>query len=399
MEKSQAKMVSAIGPELKLILACINQESANKKKEEIETILKDLIDWELFVDLAVHHRVSPMVFSVLNDCTHSAIPDAVLNYLRKQKCNIAMANLQMTGELVRILRAMDAQDVKTVVLKGLPLANQLYGDITMRPLRDLDILVFPRDVEKAKEIVQEFHYRLYYPSFEPTPRRMKNWVKTNHHFSYQHEEKGVCLELHWRLGVVGNEIPLSLLPHGMHKVTLAGQPITVLANETLLIYLILHGALHAWFRLRWLCDVGLMLTNKENSWDKLYRLAEKLGLTAAVNQAVILAHELLGAPIPDRITAKIEKDKKAQRLVCMAQSMIVANSYLHDDLKINMLYYQKKMYELALRSGFKNKLAYLKAHFMPSDADLASVSISETLYPLYYLVRPITWLSRQVGKL
>jgi hypothetical protein len=396
MENRTGVMFAALPSELKLILLCARLQLTEEEKETGVGLLEGKIDWALVLHLAAHHRLYPLIYRNLCALGHTAVPGDVLAGLRQLCRDNAAKTLKMTAELVRLVQVMDENGLRPVVLKGAPLAAMVYGDGALRPSRDLDILVWPNEVEQAAELIKGLGYRPFQPNVEMTPPLLRQWMRTSHHCGYWHEGREICIELHWRLGHPGMDIPLADLEQGLTSVLLAGRPLRVLGPDEQLLFLILHGANHAWFRLRWLVDIAMVLRQGGFSWDGLYRLARRLDAESAVNQAVILCRELLWAPVPDAIIRLALADKKAQKSARLALPIIAAADYEPERLTMrNHLYYRRKRYELSIYSGWRGKVTYLHGLFSPSEHDVKLVTLPQYLYSLYYLLRPFTWLYRR----
>lgn len=383
-----------LSAELKLLLLCCQPIC---EPEAIDYLLVSPLDWQQFVHLAVHHRMYPLVYKTLSTMSSPAVPEEVLALLLLENRKNTTKTLQMTGELVKLLRNMEQRGIRAVVLKGFPLAYQLYDDITLRPSKDLDILVWPQDIEAARAVMAERGYELTHPNFTLTPLRLQNWLKTSHHFEYWQPEEEICVELHWRLGHNAVEIPLAEIEESLAIIRIAGQAVYIPGSEQMLLYLILHGAQHAWFRLRWLCDIAIIFRQGNFSWEKAVGLAEKLNMRTLFNQAVLLSLQLLNAPIPAHIISSAVQDRTAQQLAATAITFIAEPGYNPEELSINKrLYYLMKRYEWELQSGWKCKYSSLLHKLRPKDLDISLVSLPEPLYYLYYVIRPVAWLCRRV---
>jgi len=382
--------------ELKLVLLCSQIKSEEENVQVINKLSAGPIDWDLFFSLAEHHMTYPLVYQCFSSLANSAVPDRVIRVLRQKVWKNTAKTLQMTGELVNVLKAMEEEGIRVVVLKGFPLGYRLYGNLALRPSRDLDILVWPEDVDEAIKVVEKMGYQRRHLSSAVTSTRLRTWMKTNHHIEYWHREREICLELHWRLGHYGYEIPLNKLENSLVQIMISGQSVYILGMEELLIFLILHGAIHAWFQLKWLCDVEVMLRQGRFSWDRLYLLSKHLGFEAMLKQALILAHHLLQAPVPDTILKNALNDQKAMNLVKMAVPFITSVKFVPDELVKTMpLYNQRKKYRSRLLS-WKKRIALSFNIFLPTDRDMELILLPECFYFLYYLIRPFTWFGRKV---
>lgn len=400
LKNEAVDIYDAFSVEFKLVLLCSYPKIEEVNRQAINHLLAETIDWNLFLDLAERHRVYPLIYQCLAALSNSAVPDRIITVLRKIRWENTSKTLQMTGELVNVLQAMEENEVRVVVLKGFPLGFVLYSNLSLRPSRDLDILVWPDDVDNAIKVIENQGYERIYPSPVVEYVWLRDWMKTNHHFEYWHKDKEILLELHWRLGHYGMEMPLSEIENCLTQVTIAGHAVCILGTEELLVFLVLHGASHAWFRLKWLCDVGVILRQGRFSWERLYALSERLGIEALLNQAVILAQHLLHAPVPDNIARRITKDRKALNLAGMVLPFIASVSYAPVNLKIGMpLYYHSKKYEFSVQLGCSKKLAYLYNKLLPRDRHIELIALPGYLYLLYYLLRSFNWCNHRVMKL
>jgi len=62
-----------------------------------------------------------------------------------------------------------------------------------------------------------------------------------------------------------------------------------------------HGTKHRWERLRWICDVAELIRVREDvKWETLMRVAESLGSRHMLSLGLYLAHDVLGAPLPEQ---------------------------------------------------------------------------------------------------
>ncbi|HEX2954449.1 MAG TPA: nucleotidyltransferase family protein [Bacillota bacterium] len=391
------KTLGQFSNELRLMLACAYHDADHPLSDEMTGLLASPIDWDLFLKLSHHHRVDPLVYRTLCYLQDGIIPETVLSALQTQCRKNAVQAVQMAAVTARLVTCFATNGIRTVVLKGPPLAQGLYGNVALRPSHDIDLLVWPEDLTTACTVLEKEGYRRIHPDFPLTRRRLQLYLKVAHHFSYLHQKTGVLVELHWRLGHCGIELPLPQTDQiTIYK--LGGRDVPVLTAEDGLLFLVLHGVSHSWFRLRWLLDIGKLLDH-ELDWDRIVMRARKMGIPAYVDQALILADQLLGAPIPARFHEALAKDRRARRLAEMAVSFIIKFKY--DPFDLNRpsdvgLYLLWKKYNYQVRVGLRNKLKYIGNHFKPSEVDIQWIALPDILFPLYYIIRPFFWVKRRL---
>lgn len=395
----QDNITGKINHELWLILAAASGDTA-----KTQNLLKQPVNWDLLLKLSIHHRVYPLVYKTLNQLNNPAVPEHVMDFLRQKYQENAMKALSMTGETIRMIKCFDSHGIHAVVLKGAPLAWRLYSDIAIRPSRDIDILVPPDELEKAQQILENEGYSITqpeYPEYNFTSRQLQIFSKAfshSFHVSYWHSMKNVYLEIHWKLG---NSIHELSFPNegNITRIGVAGSPQPVLSDEEWLLYLMLHGAGHGWFRLRWLVDIARFIQQGGTDWEKTAFMAKSFGIQSFLHQSLILANQLLAMPVPPNLLSVVAHDRSAWRLSYMAMNLCLATAeYEIRGFNCQHTNYWQRIYGFHVRIGWKNRLNYLFKLFGPSVSDIKLISLPDKLFGLYYVIRPFSFLYRHLRK-
>ena len=66
--------------------------------------------------------------------------------------------LHLCGEMEQISKLFTENQIRLLFLKGPVLAAELYGDISLRTSKDLDILIPIADLEKVEELLLNVGY-------------------------------------------------------------------------------------------------------------------------------------------------------------------------------------------------------------------------------------------------
>src|SRR5207245_6416128 len=109
----------------------------------------------------------PLLHYHLRAIGDGAVPAPVRDALRRRAEADARRNLRLAGELVRLLDRFARHGVAAVPYKGPLLAVRCYGDLALRPFRDLDFLIRPHDLAQAERALADHGYR---PAPGRTPR-------------------------------------------------------------------------------------------------------------------------------------------------------------------------------------------------------------------------------------
>src|SRR5437867_1925845 len=104
-----------------------------------QVALQNNLDWQVVIQKARAQRIGPLLYYALRG--QDFVPSYLADALRADYEHTARRNLFLFAELTRALHCLGEQQVPVIVLKGAALAQMLYGNSALRPLRDLDLLV------------------------------------------------------------------------------------------------------------------------------------------------------------------------------------------------------------------------------------------------------------------
>jgi len=187
--------------------------------------------------------------------------------------------LDKIAEFLRIGDLLHSHNINFIPLKGPILSFRIYGDATVRKYCDFDLLVEPSSVLKARELLAELGYEPvgYTLPENKTGRRIV--LSHVHHVLFTHSLHELRVELHWRLfqtPPVRTTILAGLVDANLSEIQFADRSFIVLDDEMELLYMVIHGSIHNWRRLKWLADVHELLQREEIDWPKFLILAQKL---------------------------------------------------------------------------------------------------------------------------
>ncbi|NVJ87804.1 MAG: nucleotidyltransferase family protein [Algoriphagus sp.] len=175
--------------------------------------------------------------------------------------------LQEKVQALRVLR--NIQDVLDqlletgifiVVLKGPALSQRIYQDPTFRLSKDLDILVpNSEDVIQLRKILLNQGWKPKDSYWVEEMPQQEWYMKLAMDTGLYDPKTNIELEIHWVLDQLIFDLDprelRELIQENYELVDVLNRRVPVLSPELELIYLIGHGARHAWFRLKWLVDI------------------------------------------------------------------------------------------------------------------------------------------------
>jgi Uncharacterised nucleotidyltransferase len=104
-------------------------------------------------------------------------------------------NLYLKSDLVRVAQAFEVQRIPWLLLKGISLADSLYGGIAHRAMVDNDIVVRRCDVPRAHEELR----RLGFVDREANCLELNLAADFQHPMHFDHPDVQTGLELHWHV--------------------------------------------------------------------------------------------------------------------------------------------------------------------------------------------------------
>jgi hypothetical protein len=167
-------------------------------------------------------------------------------------------------------------------------------------------------------------------------------------------------------------------------VKLPGGEVKGLAPEDLLLALAVHGTKHLWERLAWVCDVAALVNSRpEPDWDFVFRRARESRVERMLHLALRLARGLLGAELPAGLLAEAG-DPAVARLAAEVVSAHFGGAG-HEPAG----FVRNVRFNMRARPRLREKAAYLRFIFTPTDGDLTAVSLPAGVSFLYYFLRPL----------
>lgn len=288
-----------------------------------------------------------------------------------------------------------------MMIKGPVLAVLAYSDPVLRLSRDVDLLVDPERALEADRSILAAGYRRDDPDFELNPHQLDLYRRIRCQFGYRTEGFGTRIELHWRL--TSNPMLLPLRTDALWRrptaVAVAGTEFATLADGDLFLYLCVHGSTHAWFRLKWLADIGALLRRMQG--DALAGIAahaRALGVERPFHQALILAARLLQAPVSAALEVEAESDAAAGHLSASAYKAIAWHGSPSEPAATRWFNAWIGWKAYRLKPGLRYRwLEFLGQVHAPED--WARFPLPRPLFFLYLPLRPVSWAVRKLRAL
>ena len=362
-------------------------------------LVSGIADWDAVADLAEHHRVAALLSRGLRSGSAGnasagdlgAASGAGPRLARLRDRDLARGMRQLQG-LRLATECLAARDIPSMVLKGLPLRQRLWGHPLAGASIDIDLLVPPEAFSAAEDALCGHGWRRIQPVYRDTPRR-KRWADERvHHHVFS--GPGGKLELHRRL--LDNPLLLAssferLYANGA-TVAIRDHPYRTLGDDDQLVYLACHGLEHYWHRLKWLCDIAMLVTviDDTRAARALARCREER-LDSAVSAALELCREALHAELPPAALAPPLDGRRARMIVRLSRRAwvpagVVRTIAMHVEMQAARIFVKPG-------AGFG---LHEVLRFFISPYDFAEVDLPDRLFFLYVPLRPVLWLRRRL---
>lgn len=258
-------------------------------------------DWDRLIAVAQRHNLAPVLYARLKERGLTP-PSAAAERLRGMYLASAARNIRLFQDLGAILRALHAVDIPVIVLKGACLAESVYGNIALRPMEDVDLLVKHDHTARALGVLQAIGYASRHP-FDPVVEQA-----ALRHMPPLYKAGGPMLELHWTIAAsfyharfTRND--LEQLWARATPATIGGESVLVLEPTDLLLHLCLHASILHRFDgpgLRTFVDLARVIRQYRDTidWEQFTARANRWGAANGVRLALQLAKEWSGAAVP-----------------------------------------------------------------------------------------------------
>ncbi len=360
--------------------------------------LQQPLDWPQLHKLALAHGVLPLIHRRLQQVAAGLAPAPAMRMMAIWQKAHELCVAQMTGDLIKVVRTLEAAQIHVICIKGPVLAQFAYGDPAMRDFDDLDILVKQSDYAQAESILHRLGLQPTIDEFFPTHTTTEHELSSERERHFTFPNQPYCIELHWRLTTSGYPRALDTAPLWLYsqQVLLQGHTLCTLGLADQRLHTCHHGTHHFWAKLRYLVDFSAsMRAIDAEGWQALLDNAHRQGLFRPLLVALGLSRDLLGHTLPAHITRLVQRDLLARWSIRYIKSLMmrVTNSGL-DDFDPPLLHFL--LADKQRCSGFATMTSRM---FKPTHMDYQWISLPRSLHWLYPVLRPIRRIWRGLAML
>ena len=381
-------------PELELMLACARwPQMEQQDTAHIRTLSAGAIDWPHFLVLVQHHRLVPLVslhlHAAVQDSASPALQDALAE-LRQLSEWSAHQSLRCLAELRRVTKALQSHTIPVRVLKGLPLAQSTFGDLSLRAPGDLDLLIDESRILEADSVLRGFGYRGLFQIDRFSPRRLAFYRSHWKDLAYANPDTGFEVDLHWRCFRNSQMPGAGLCSTGAHDtVSFASFQVDTLPRLQGLLYLCVHGTLDGWLYFKSLVDVSAQVSTMDQAeLDAVATLADTYAILPELTATLLLVRRYLGMDHWSELLLP-ESDRTVQHILRYSNQTLAQSSYLAGREAIPIAT------TLAFEFGLRRNLRYrgeLLLRILYRARMWETIPLPDSLFAIYPLLSPFEWI-------
>jgi hypothetical protein len=307
-----------------VLCAAVADPAASGFAARLRASLEAVEDWDRLTAAAARHGLAALLYRRTSDACADAAPAPVLALWRERATIVAQRSLRMQRRLLAVLAALDEAGVPALAFKGPALAEQLYGDSTLRAFMDLDLLVPAADVARARQVVLSLGYTDRH-AVEAVP--VDRLVEVMQEVVLLDRDDGPMVELHWREGprFAPHSIAAEELASRRTEVPLLGRPVATPCLADTLLLVAVHAATHDWRRFEDVAALAAGLRRLPAAEEAaLEARARALGCSRRLHQGVLVAVALAGARPGRALWLPARGDRTARSLAALQVSRLVA---------------------------------------------------------------------------
>jgi hypothetical protein len=280
-----SELIDQLAPEERLLLLLCRPAFSDLQKREIVSLAEKVKAWDRFVSLANKHGIIALCRYRLNSPEFSkVIPAVCMDTMHEAFLKSLSRNSRIYMLLNEVLALASKENIRVVLLKGLALEKTVYGNMGLRQMTDLDILVKRDEAVKLRKLLLE-------NGFDSMPMYSRLHEKIVPSYGKHLPEMykyGLSVEIHFRLFEDRDNALTTDFFEKAEQESSVSAAIFIPERQFHFLYLIKHLAQHeseGYSQLRLYADLVYLLDDSGDGIvnESLYNLAGRAKLEKALD--------------------------------------------------------------------------------------------------------------------
>lgn len=360
----------------RLLLGCLGYDEPAAIDARLRTLAGR--QWEGLVQAALDYNLAPQLHHRIKLFSSAGSAPPEMRQRLKAAYYLAVTrNMRLYRDLQAILRTCTAAGVPVMLLKGAHLAEIVYGNIALRPMGDIDLLVKPADLLAVHGLLVEQGY----------VNAEKDRGNALGHLPPYCKKNSPPVEIHYTIcsPPFSGRFAVEELWDRAWPAEVQGARALTLCPEDLLLHLCVHAAIDHGFEIGPLPFLDIARTiekyGSDIDWVSLLHRARQWGLGRCLHLMLCLSNKMLGLPLPEQLRSGAMQDCLDEREVAAAEELVfergtpvasdVARLFGKESLSAKLRYCLRQIFPSgeAMRTVHprtRNRLALLGQYFFRS---------------------------------
>jgi hypothetical protein len=332
--------------EMKDVLLDILKRANGTTGYQLSELAANVVFNERERELLLESHLSAFLFPISQQENNVKISEAIQKIAYKCYYENIGVNTLLLNALKEIAQACHVYNVRIVPLKGADLLLNVYENIGLRQLSDLDVLIEKSDLEIFRKVMHEL-------GFVETPMLpRKAAVLVDHPSPYLYTRKGLNVDIHLKLNKKKQfDLNVEDIWNRVTQTNFENVVIWRLEKIDFLVHLCVH--LHKHFivfnhKSIHFLDIKLFIEKNEIQLEDLLSRAQEYGCANQVEQIIYLLNFFGILPFSDKeVSYNISKLEKQQLernfLMSLAESKLELSKHAHSESYFRIPQLSKKL--------------------------------------------------------
>ena len=320
-----------------------------KKFEKI--IYGNKLDYERILSIISLNRIEYFILNKLDEVSNSSeLPTNFLDKLKKNYSKKSILTLKTIEKIFLLSNKLQDSNLEHVFLKGIALHDQ--NKINMRTMRDIDLLVDPKDIPQVVDLAKSLKFKFINENTDLSEDFFNN--SSFYDLPLMTDDNEVFLEIHFRITTKSDNCPLKDNIFESKRLTkIHGSNIYIPSQNSLFVHLVYHASLKGNFNVGLIALVDTLQIFNKVTKKEVLKISESLEMTKITelffelaeffkNKKVILSKDakklkevLVFPSLNSKITEILTQQSFLKMLSKSKDTLFVSKTHLQREFGVN----------------------------------------------------------------
>ncbi|MBW1716373.1 MAG: nucleotidyltransferase family protein [Deltaproteobacteria bacterium] len=287
--------------ERKILASAVELNPGQAQQLRLRRTVSDDVDVDQLIHLALKEGLAGLLYkNLMKAGVLEALDLQQKERLKSLYYTTVQFNLKLVHDLKEVLELLNENRIPVVLLQGISLLPQIYEDIGLRPLTDIDLWVLDKVYPGLVDVLMSQGYQR--DSLYPNTLRKGSTIFD------------IRTHLLWADRIRSRRLLMTKGQEHIYRDTQStlfeGQKALSLNRYDQVLYLGLHALKHSASRLIWLVDINNLIFDWRGSdWEALINRAQELGQKKTIAYICFLLQRLFDFNVLPEARRLLEKER------------------------------------------------------------------------------------------